>query len=126
MRLIITKTIEKMEFLPWKKIFSLKVIQAAAGKALKGIGKNIKSSAKLPKTCLKKLNLTSPGGAGRVIFLLEIDSKTSILVMLRSKSDKAIGANMTIKNPHFKKLLAKNINLISRDLDGGQYKEYKF
>ena len=125
MKLIITQAIEKTELLPWKKVFPLEVIQKAAKKALKGIGRNIRSSAKLPKTHLKKLNLTGPGGAGRVIFLLEVDSEVTVLVLIRAKNDKMIGANMTIKNSSFKKLLAKNIDLILRDLDSEQYDEYE-
>ncbi len=124
MRLIITWTIKKTELLRWKRVFSLKVVKQAARKAFGGIGREIKSSLKLRHTCLKKLNLTSAGGAGRIVFLLEIDSQTSILVMLRPKNDKMIGANMTIKNPRFKNLLERNIDMILGDIKAGNYEEY--
>ncbi len=45
--------------------------------------------------------------------------------MLRTKNDKKIGANMTIKNPNFKKLLEKNIDLILKDISNKDYQEYK-
>ena len=125
MRLIITESINKTEFLPCKKIFSLKIIQTAAKKALRGIGKQIKSSAKIPKTRLQKLSLTSSGGAGRVIFLLETSSEISVLVILKNKKDKTIGRNMTIKNPRFKKMLERNIDLVLRDIIKKNYEEYE-
>ena len=125
MKLIITQSIERSELLPLKSDFSVDLIQAAAKRALRGIGKNIKSSVKLPKTCLKKLNLTSSGSAGRVVFLLEIGSRASVLVMLRAKNDKKIGANMTIKNPYFRKLLENNIDLILQDISKGNYQAFR-
>ncbi len=97
MKLIITASIKKTEFKPLQKKFSLDVIKITAKKCLEGLGKSIKNSVKIPKTRLKKLFLTGPGGAGRVMFLLEISAKKSILVMLRPKNDKKIGINMNYK-----------------------------
>lgn len=71
MELIITAFINKAEFEPVKKNFSLEIIKTAARKALEGLGENIKSSTKIPSTILKKLYLTSQSGAGRCIFLLK-------------------------------------------------------
>lgn len=124
MKLILAKSIEKAELDSLDKVFNLDVLKTAAKKAIQGIGENIKSSAKINGTILRKVYLTGSNGAGRTVFLLQLDSKTSILVMIRLKNDKQIGANMTIKNPKFRKLLDKNIDLISSDLDTGNYTEY--
>jgi len=124
LNLIITHSIQRIEFEFLQKTFSLEVIKVAAKKALQGLGNDIKSASKIPSTCLKKLCLTSTGGAGRVIFLLQIGAQKSILVMIRMKNDKQIGANMTVQNPKFKKALDKNLSLILKDLKYGDYKEY--
>ncbi len=124
MKLILTHSIKKRELEPYIKIFSLEVVKAAARKSLEGLGDEIKCSTKIPFTCLKKLYLTSSGGAGRVIFLLQISDKKSVLVLLRPKNDKQIGANMTIKNPKFKRALDRNLDLILKDLKNGDFEEF--
>jgi len=123
-KLIITDSIEKAEFEPLKKVFGLEIIKSAAKKSLQGLGVGIKSSYQIPSTSLSKIYLTSAGSAGRSVFLLQIGKEKSVLVMMRTKKDKQIGANMTIKNPKFKNLLDKNISLIISDLERGHYSEY--
>ena len=123
MKLIITASIKKVEFEPAKSIFDLDIIKTAAKKSLEGLGDTIKSSNKIPSTCLKKVYLTSSSGAGRVIFLLKLNSGKSVLVMIRQKQDKKIGANMTVQNPNFVKALDKNLDIILDDLQKGKYEE---
>lgn len=124
MKLIITATIKRREFDPLQKVFSLEVIKVAAKKSLQGLGDNIKSSSKIAGIILKKVYLTSSSGAGRLIFLIEITTNKAVLVMMKHKNDKEIGANMTIKNLRFKELLDKNLDLILLDLKSGNYEEH--
>lgn len=107
------------------KFFPLKVVQSAARKALLGLGDTIKNPSKLPFTCLKKLYLTGSGGAGRVIFLIVLNEKSSVLVMIRHKHDKKIGANMGIENPKFKAALEQNLHAIAKDLQNGSFQTYE-
>ncbi len=123
MKLIITASIKRVELEPVKGIFNLDIIKTAAKKSLQGLGDTIKSSSKIPGTCLKKVYLTSSSGAGRVIFLLKLNSRKSVLVMIRLKNDKKIGANMTVQNPNFVKTLDKNLDIILDDLQKGKYEE---
>ncbi len=125
MQLIITDSIRESEFTPLKEKFSLESIKTAAKKSIEGLGESIKSSTKIPSTSLKKLYLTGIGGAGRSIFLLKLKDKKSVLVMIRMKNDKQIGANMTVKNPKFEKALDKNLSTILADLEKGNYEEYE-
>lgn len=125
MKLIITTSIGEAEFEPLKKTFSLEVIKIAAKKCLEGLGKNIKSSRKISGTRLRKLYLTSTGGAGRAVFLLQISAQKSILVMIRLKNDKQVGVNMTVKNPKFKKALDKNLCLAIGDIENGDFEEFE-
>ena len=125
MKLIITASIKEVEFEPSKKTFSLETVKVAAKKSLQGLGDNIKSSTKIPKTVLKKIYLTSSGGAGRAVFLLQISSQKSVLVMIRLKNDKQVGANMTVNNPKFKKVLDENLDLILADLSNKDFEEYE-
>lgn len=124
MRLIVTSSIKRSEFEPYEKLFNLEVLKVASKKCIEGLGENIKSSVKIPGTVLKKVYLTSSSGAGRVIFLLKMQSKTSVLLMLRPKKDKQVGTNMAVKNPKFRKLLEKNLDLILQDLANGNYEEF--
>ncbi|MBI5152654.1 hypothetical protein HZA39_03910 [Candidatus Peregrinibacteria bacterium] len=125
MKLILTASIKEAEFEPLKKVFPLEIVKVAAKKSLQGLGDNIKCSTKIPKTVLKKIYLTSTSGAGRAVFLLQISSQKSVLVMIKPKNDKQIGANMTVKNPKFKKILDKNLDLILTDLANKNFEEYE-
>lgn len=123
MKLIITSWIKEAEFEPIQDIFNLEIVKMAAQKSIQGLGQTIKSSSKIAGTQLKKLYLTSSGGAGRVIFLLKINNQKAVSVMLRAKNDKQIGSNMTIQNPQFKKALDENLDRILEDLETGNYEE---
>ena len=89
------------------------------------MGKKIKSTTKIPSTTLKKIPLTSTGGAGRAAFLLQIVNDSAILVMVRLKNDKKIGANMSIDNAKFKKVLDKNLTLLMEDIENDDYEEFE-
>ncbi len=125
MKLVLTASLRKAEFQPLQKTFSLEVIKIAAKKCLEGLGKNIKSSSKISSTSLKKIQLTSTGGAGRAAFLLQITDGKAILVMIRLKNDKNIGANMSIRNSKFQKALEKNLDLLMNDIDHDNYEEFE-
>lgn len=124
MKLILTASIRKAEFEPLQKTFPLDVIKIAAKKCLEGLGIKIKSSTKISSTILKKIPLTSTGGAGRATFLLQIVDNNAILVMLRLKNDKKVGENMSIDNPKFKKVFDKNLSLLINDIEHDDYEEF--
>lgn len=112
MKFILTTSIEKSEFKPVERVFSFEVMKLAAKKVLCRLGEDIKSSIKIPASSLKKLYITSTGGAGRALFLLRIDVNK-------------VGANMTIKNPHFKEALEKNLFSLIRDIENGDFEEFE-
>lgn len=124
MKLIITGSIRKTEIEAVREVFPFSVIKLAAKKALRGLGSIIKSSEPIKGTVLKKIYITGTSGAGRSLFLLQINSDKAVLVMLKNKKDKKIGANMTVKNANFKKLLEKNLDLILSDLRKKDFDEY--
>jgi len=124
-KFILTTSIKKSELKPVERVFSLEVMKLAAKKVLDGLGKDIKSSVRIPASSLKKLYLTSTGGAGRALFLLRIDVNKVALVMTRLKNDKKVGANMTIKNPYFKEALEKNLFLLISDVENGDFEEFE-
>lgn len=124
MQLIITHSIKKFELNPASDHFSLDAIKASAKRVWEGLGEDIKNPIKISETKLKKIYLTSSSGAGRAIFLLQIPNQKSVLVMLKLKSDKKIGSNMTVKNKNFRKALEENLDLILADLQSGNYDEY--
>lgn len=125
MKLIVTHSIDKLELNPLANTFPVEAVKAAAQKSLGGLGENVKNTKKLSSTTLSKVYLTSTGGAGRAIFLLQISSEEAILVMIRLKNDKQVGANMTVKNPKFEKVLEKNLDLILSDLKSGSFVAYE-
>ncbi len=124
MKLIITTEIYTTEFLPHAQTFNLDVLKSSARKALLGLGNMVSTSRRMPGTVLKKMSLISSGGAGRVLFLLQVGKGVAVLVMVRQKNDKQIGQNMAIVNPRFKKLLEKNMDKILKELEAGRFREW--
>ena len=125
MKLVITASLKSTEYKPLSKVITLEILKKAAKKCLGGLGDSIKNTKKIPGTLLKKMYVTTPGGAARVVFLLHIDNKNSVLVMMRLKNDKQIGANMTVENPKFRKILEKNLDAILQDLKLGKYEVFE-
>lgn len=73
----------------------------------------------LPKaTRLLKAYATSPKGARRIVFLLEVESGELFLLFYRSKTD-PIGANITLKNKLFKVQLRKHMDALLSDIESG-------
>jgi hypothetical protein len=75
----------------------------------------------LPKgSRLLKAYATSPNGARRIVFLLEVEGGDLFLLLYRNKKD-AVGANMTIQNKAFKTQFDKHLNRLRDDLDSGNF-----
>jgi len=121
MRLVISKTIREIELDPLKKQISFEELKDVARKSLLGLGDTIKSTQKIPGMVLKKMYLTTVGGAARSIFLLQLDKKATVFVMLRLKKDKRVGENMTVNNPEFTKALQRNLGVVLSDIDSKQF-----
>jgi hydroxymethylglutaryl-CoA reductase len=84
------------------------------------LAKSIKGD-QLPRgTRLLKASATSPNGARRIVFLMEVEEGDLFLLFYRSKKD-AVGANMTIQNKAFKTQLDKHLNALKKDLNSGKF-----
>lgn len=121
MKVVIAQSIQKREFGGQIPGADLKIIMHAYAK---GIFTPIKGES-LPKgSRLIKLYATTVGEAKRIVFLLEVRSGTGFFLFYRGKND-AIGKNITIKNPAFKKCLLQYLNLLRSDISEGKFVTYK-
>ena len=76
---------------------------------------------KLPKgTRLLKAYATSPKGARRIVFLLEVQAGDLFLLFYRDKKD-AVGSNLTIQNKAFKRQLHKHLDSLVDDLNSDNF-----
>lgn len=122
MRLVLTKSICEVEFgeasVPELHVEPLKRSCACElALPIKGEG--------LPKgSRLLKVYATSPEGARRIVHLLVVDDDTLFLLFYRDKKD-AVGANINLKNPNFKKQLHKHLDLLQKDLEGGAFEVWE-
>lgn len=73
-----------------------------------------------PETRLVKVYGTAPGGARRVVYLAQTSDDDLLLLFFRSKND-AVGKNVTLENPVFKKALKKHLGMLKQDLENGNY-----
>jgi hypothetical protein len=121
MKLVISHRISKKEFKNGIPKVDFQIIVEALGK---GIFKEIKGK-NLPKASkLIKIYATTINGARRIVFLVDVLSGDAFFLLYRSKNDK-IGSNITIQNPDFKKILLNYLDLLSIDLDYGDFDEYE-
>jgi hypothetical protein len=121
--LIICNSFRLKEMDPMKDHFSFNVIKFTAKKIKDGLGITLPSLIK--NTQLKKISLTGTTGAGRIIFLLEMETGQVIPIMVRLKKDKSIGQNMSFRNKRFVNAIEKNIKLAIQDMENGKYEEYE-
>jgi hypothetical protein len=122
MRLVISKAICQKEFgqehVPELHVETIKrSCSVNLATAIKGYG--------LPKgSQILKVYATSPEGTRRVVHLLMVDQETLFLLFYRDKKD-AVGANITIKNPDFKKQLQKHLRLLDKDLESEAFEVWE-
>lgn len=122
MRLVLAKAICEAEFgqptVPEPQVEALKrSSRVELATALKG--------SDLPKgSRLLKVYATSPEGARRVVHLLAVADETLFLLFYRDKND-PVGANITIKNPDFRKQLRKHLQLLHDDLEAGAFEVWE-
>jgi hypothetical protein len=111
-----------------KKEFGGKIPEAdfkAITKSAKiGLATPIKGAGLPRATRLLKSYATSPQGARRIAFLMEVEGGDLFLLFYRDKKD-AVGANMTIQNRAFKTQLHKYLGDLAKDLEEGEYEVHE-
>ena len=121
MSVVIAHSIRKKEFKRGK--IPTDDLETILGSYAKGIVVPIKGEA-LPKgSRIVKLYVTTVGGARRIVFLVDVESGTGFFLFYRGKND-AIGKNITIKNPVFRKRLLQYLDLLQADISGGNFTTY--
>ncbi len=118
--IIICKSIQEKELKPLEKYFDIQAIKKAALKAKNGLGEVL--PATVENSHVVKIYLTGKP-AGRVCFLILLAEGDVVPLVLRLKKDKKIGENMSMQNTAFKQFLEKNIKLVLRDIESGEYVE---
>ncbi|NIA02110.1 MAG: hypothetical protein GWP15_01885, partial [Nitrospirae bacterium] len=87
-------------------------------KAARGLGVDVKGST-ISGTKLVKIY----SGAGRMIVLVYVKKGYYLPVLVRLKKDKIVGTNLGKGNKDFQELLNKNLNLVEKDLNEGNFEE---
>lgn len=77
----------------------------------------------LPKgTKLLKAYATTPNGPRRILYLLVVAEEDLFVLFYRTKQDD-LGANLSPKNPAFKRALAKQLELLREDIVADRIEE---
>lgn len=116
MQLLLPTSIVTKEIKPLTGKFSLATIIAAAQKISSGIGISIRGAPKGSRYF--KIPLTGPQGAGRALFLVQVEEDAIIPLLVRDKTD-AVGVNMSPKNKKFCDAVWKNLQLALADIKRG-------
>lgn len=119
MKIVLCKFFVEKEFKPLQRHFSKNDILKAGKKIQAGLGTPLQSP--LAKTKLVKVYLTGKSGAGRALFLAQLEDKYYAPLILRLKSDKKIGENMSMVNTTFNKLLDKYLDCMIDDIEKNKF-----
>lgn len=121
MKVVIGKSIRRKEFK--RGNISTEDLRVILHGYAKGIHTPIKGEA-LPKgSRLIKLYVTTVGGAKRIVFLVDVETSVGYFLFFRSKND-AIGGNISIKNPVFRKKLLQYLDVLDADMETGNVMVY--
>ncbi len=123
MRLVIPSAVYVDYLWPNKSIFSLESVLAAANKACQNLGTRLGPRKKLLEdsaVSVIKLKITSPAGAGRIVFRMVEPLGIIMPVLAVPKNDKKIGMNFAIENTDFITAYATMLRKIKKDLDEGR------
>jgi len=118
MKVIIAHSIRKKEFkqgnIPPTDLET--ILTGFAG----GISIAIKGES-LPKgSRLIKIYATTVQGARRIVFLVDVQTNVGFFLFYRSKND-ALGKNISIKNPAFKRQLLLYLDLLAADIAASRF-----
>ncbi|MBU0458688.1 hypothetical protein KJ652_06595 [Patescibacteria group bacterium] len=121
MKIVIVDSIRKKEFK--HGYIASEDLDTIISSFTKGIFTPIKGASLPKESQLIKLYATSVGGAKRIVFLVDMKTKDGYILFYRGKND-AIGKNISIKNPAFKKKLIRYLELLDSDMEKGSYTIY--
>jgi hypothetical protein len=121
MKLIIPNSVKKLDL--FEKIFTLQILKNAARKSLLGLGYKIKIPAN--NLLISKINITTKSVAARALYLIQLKDEIAVFILIRKKSDKLLGQNMSIQNSQLEHVLSKYLDLIYKDLASNNYQEFE-
>ena len=122
MKIVFTKSIQKKEFK--RGHIPLEDLNVIVNGFAKGIFTPLKGKS-LPKDSrLIKIYVTTVGGAKRIVFLVDTKTNDCYFLFYRGKND-AIGKNISIKNPTFKKKLIQYLDLLDVDMEADKFTVYE-
>lgn len=121
--LILTYTISKRELKPLSRSVTLEDVLHGARKVLKGLATEIPSPVKLQGYECYKVRVGKRTNARMIVFFVA-QSGTVIPLLIRLKKDKILGMNMAPNNPRVITQLVKNIDVVLREIDQGDYQKF--
>jgi hypothetical protein len=88
----------------------------------RGLGVEIQGSAQ-PGSKLVKVYMTGKSGAGRMIVLIYVRKGYYLPIIVRLKTDKIVGGNLSKGSKAFQNILETNVVLMIKDLNEGKFEE---
>lgn len=122
MKVIIAQSIRRKEFK--RGVIPVEDLQTIVDGYAGGISIHIKGEHLPRASRLIKIYATTVRGARRIVFLVDVETQTGFFLFFRSKND-LIGKNISIKNPLFKKQLGTYLDLLSADIEAGNFMTYE-
>lgn len=121
MKLIIPSSVKKLDL--FEKIFTIQTLKKAARKSLLGLGHKIKYPVN--NLIISKISITSKTAAASALYLIQLKDEIAVLILIRKKSDKLLGQNMSINNSELENVLSKYLDLVCNDLELRNYEEFE-
>ena len=121
--LVLTQYVAKHEFEPLRRVLDVDDLIFGAGKVLKGLAVELRSSNKLQGCRFFKVRIGKRNSVRMIVFVVTETQKV-VPVLIRLKKDKIFGMNMSMNNPDVVGQVDKNLGKILDDIENKRYQEF--
>lgn len=121
--LVLTKYIARHEFKPLARYISLVDMLDGARKVIKGLAIETKPPRAASRYRFFKVRIGPKNRARMIVFIVTGNQKV-VPVLIRLKTDKAVGANMAMNNAQAVEQLNRNLDRVIADIESGDFQEF--
>ena len=121
--LVLTRYIAQHELKPLRKFLTIDDLLEGAKKVKKGLAVALRKPVDLAQVSFYKISIGKKQGARMIVFM-KSEKQSVVPVLIRLKSDKMLGMNMSAGNKTVNLQIKKNLSHIVEDIQQKKFEEF--
>ena len=121
--LVLTRYIAQHELKPLRKFLTIDDLLEGAKKVKKGLAVALRKPVDLAQVSFYKIRIGKKQGARMIVFM-KSEKQSVVPVLIRLKSDKMLGMNMSAGNKTVNLQIKKNLSHIVEDIQQKKFEEF--